>query len=92
VLLARAALDGDTSPASSGRAGVRSRWEWGDANHLVARLRKSAAELALPPGSPTTLRAIRDVLSWHPGDKLEVLRLSDPAPFVRETIDWFRRR
>lgn len=92
LLLARAALDGVTTPVSAGRDGVRSRWEWGDVNHLWARFSKSATELALPPGSPTRLRAIRDVLSWHRGDRLEVLRLSDPAPFLRETIDWLRRR
>lgn len=92
VLLARAALDGVVTPAGPGRAGVRSRWEWGDANHLWARLRKSSAELALPPGAPTTWQTIRDVLRWRRGDKLEVLRATDPGPFVRETIDWFRRR
>jgi predicted ATP-grasp superfamily ATP-dependent carboligase len=92
MLLARAALDGDITPAAGGRAGIRSRWEWGDANHVLARLRKSATELALPPGSPTRLRTIGDVLTWQRGDRLEVFRMSDLAPFLLETIDWFRRR
>lgn len=91
-LLARIALDGDTSATAVGRAGVRSRWEWGDASHLLARLRRSPATLGLPPGSPGRLRTVRDVLSWHAGDKLEVFRASDPAPFFRETIDWFLKR
>jgi hypothetical protein len=92
MLLARAALDGDTTPAPGGRVGIRSRWEWGDANHVLARLRKSATELALPPGSPTRFRTIGDVLTWHRGDRLEVFRVTDLAPFLLETVDWFRRR
>ena len=92
MLLTRVALDGDLTPSSGGRAGIRSRWEWGDASHLLARFRRSSAELGLPPGSPSRLRALRDVLTWHRGDRLEVFRWSDPAPFLRETVDWFARR
>lgn len=91
-LLARVALDNDTSPVTAGRVGVRSRWEWGDASHLLARFRRSPAALGLPPGEPGRLRALRDVLSWHRGDRLEVFRASDPAPFFCETIDWFLKR
>lgn len=92
MLLARAALDGDIASGVVGRAGVRSRWEWGDASHLLARFRRSARTLGLPPGSPGRLRTLRDVLSWHRGDQLEVFRAADPAPFIRETLDWFSRR
>jgi hypothetical protein len=34
----------------------------------------------------------RFLLLWRPGDRNEILRLSDPRPFFRETADWFRRR
>jgi predicted ATP-grasp superfamily ATP-dependent carboligase len=74
------------------REGVRSRWEWGDVNHLIARLRRSSTQLALPPGSPGRGDALLDFFHWRRGDRLEVLRMGDLGPFVRETIDWFRRR
>jgi predicted ATP-grasp superfamily ATP-dependent carboligase len=73
------------------RAGVRSRWWWGDFDHLLARMRHSPRALALPPSAPTRLQALLAFLSiWHPGDRNEILRLSDPKPFVRETLEWFR--
>jgi hypothetical protein len=70
---------------------VRSRWWWGDFDHLLARMRHSPRALALPPSAPTRLQALLAFLSiWHPGDRNEILRLSDPKPFVRETLEWFR--
>ena len=79
-------------PARVPQPGVRSRWEFGDINHLLARLRKSADELSLPPGSASLGRAVLDFFSWHRGDRLEVFRFSDPAPFFREAIEWIKRR
>ena len=80
-------------PVLQYRGGVRSRWWWGDVDHLLARLRHSAEELALPPDAPTCWQAARDFLRlWRPGDRNEVLRLDDPAPFLRETFDWFAGR
>jgi len=75
-----------------GGSGVRSRWEWGEVNHLIARLRASASALGLPPAAGGRGRALLDFLAWRRGDRLEVLRLGDPGPFVRETIDWLQRR
>jgi hypothetical protein len=31
------------------------------------------------------------LVPWRPGDRLEVFRFSDPVPFLRETIQYFRR-
>ena len=92
TLLVHHALGTTPPPVGPVRAGIRSRWEWGDVNHLLARIRKSADELALPPGSPSLRRAILDFVTWHRADRLEVLRFSDPAPFFREALDWFQRR
>ena len=62
-------------------------------DHLVARLRKSNDELALPPGSPGRFRAILDFLTlWRPADRNEVLRWDDLRPFLQETHDWLRGR
>lgn len=80
------------APVTQYRFGVRSRWWWGDVDHLLARLTKSGAVLALPPGAPGRGRAVLDFLRlWWPGDRNEVLRLGDPGPFLRETATWFQR-
>jgi predicted ATP-grasp superfamily ATP-dependent carboligase len=72
------------------RAGVRSRWWWGEVDHLLIRLRRPARGLALPPSAPSRLGALGAFLTWRPGDRNEILRLSDPRPFLRETVEWFR--
>lgn len=83
---------GAPAPVTAYRAGVRSRWWWGDVDHLLARLLRSDARLALPPGSPSRIVAVLQFLRlWWPGDRNEVFRWGDPWPAVRETIAWFRR-
>jgi predicted ATP-grasp superfamily ATP-dependent carboligase len=73
------------------RAGIRSRWWWGDFDHLLTRMRRSRVDLALPPSAPSLLRVVGDFLTlWRPGDRNEILRLDDPVPFLRETLEWFR--
>lgn len=89
-----AAMDGDPPPAVGDyRLGVRSRWWWGDVDHLLARMRHSATTLALPPDAPSRWAVARDFFTiWRRGDHNEVLRMTDPRPFVRETADWIRGR
>ena len=87
------ALGRDPGAPPDYRAGVRSRWWWGDVDHLLARLRRSRAELSLPPDAPSLGRAVAEFLvPWRQGDRSEILRLSDPLPFFRETVNWFRGR
>lgn len=84
-----AAARGDALPPSppAWRVGARLRWEWGDVDHLLIRLRRSATQLALPPGAPSRLGAIGAFLRHRPGrDRCEVMRLTDPLPFVGETL------
>ena len=90
-LLVDLALGRDPGAPPDYRAGVRSRWWWGDVDHLLARLLHSGRELDLPPGAPGRLRAVLDFLTlWRPGDRGEVFRWSDPRPAWRETRNWFR--
>lgn len=92
-LLVRAALGEQVVPVRQYRTGVRSRWWWGDVDQLLLRLRRSNADLDLPPDSGGRLAAIADFCRiWRHGDRNEILRVTDASPFVRETIDWFARR
>jgi predicted ATP-grasp superfamily ATP-dependent carboligase len=88
ALLVGCAL-GQRPARPSYRCGVRNRWWWGDVDHVVARLRHSASDLGLPEDAPSRWKVVCDFLHlWRPGDRNEVLRLDDPRPFLRETIDW----
>ncbi len=93
ALLLEAALGTPPAPVLRYRAGGRSRWWWGDVDHLLARLRRSRKELALPADAPTRWQAVLAFLTlWRPGDRSEVFRLDDPLPAIRETVNWFLRR
>ena len=92
-LLVARALGEQPEPVPGYRVGVRSRWWLGDVDHLLLRMRRSPELLALPPASPGRWAALRDFLIlWRPGDRSEILRWSDPAPAVRELIEWLSRR
>ena len=93
ALLVAAALGRRPEPVLRYRLGIRSRWWWGDVDHLLTRLRRSDEQSALLPETPSRWRAIVDFLKvWQPGDRNEVFRTSDPLPFARESIDWFLGR
>ena len=93
ALLLEAAVEGSVRPVAGYRTGVRSRWWWGDVDQLIARLRPSSADLALPPDAPSRMRSLLDFLVvWRPGDRNEILRIADPGPFARETLNWVRGR
>ena len=77
---------------TSYRAGVRSRWWWGQVDHLLSRLRRSDRDLHVAGETPSRLRVALDLLVPHAGDRSEILRRSDPAPFLRESLDWIARR
>jgi len=89
TLLVKAALEEPAAPVTEYQLGIRSRWWWGDVDQLLARLRRSDTANNLPPGSPTRLQAVLDFMRlWRPGDRSEVLRISDMRPFLRETWQW----
>jgi predicted ATP-grasp superfamily ATP-dependent carboligase len=84
---------GRPAAARSGyRAGVRGRWWWGDADHLLARLRRSRTALSLPADAPSRGAAILAFLgACARFDADAVWRWDDPRPFLTETAAWFRR-
>jgi len=84
ALLVECALGEEPASVTSYRAGVRSRWGWGEVDYvyLHTKLRPRGSSL---PGS--FISALAEVLRWSPSrDKGEILRLTDPLPFVVETL------
>jgi len=78
-------------PVNQWRVGTRSRWIWGDIDHLLTRFRHSRGDLHLPAGAPGVVQTALSVLNpFRPRQRSDVFRLSDPAPFLRETIAWIR--
>lgn len=91
ILLLRLMRGDDPEPVTRYRTGVRSRWLWGDVDHLLWILRASRATRRAHPDLPTRFGAlIRFGRPWWPGDRLEVLWLRDARPFARESLNWFR--
>jgi predicted ATP-grasp superfamily ATP-dependent carboligase len=93
-LLVEAATGRVPQPVLTYQTGVRSRWWWGDVDHLLLRLLRSRAALDLPPDAPGggRVRALWEFLRMRRGDRNEVLRRDDPRPFIRETLDWLQGR
>jgi predicted ATP-grasp superfamily ATP-dependent carboligase len=93
ALLVRCALGQPVQPPTDYRVGVRTRWFWGDVDHLYLRLRRSAAELQLEPLAPSRREAVRQFFRFRPGqDRCEVWRWRDPLPFLVETLEWLGLR
>ena len=93
TMLVKLALGNKVEPVTAYRTGVRSRWFWGDIDHLIDRLRYSPTELDLSTLAPSRLRLLLTFVAVVPGrDRFEVLDLSDPKPFVLETRRWLARR
>ena len=87
TLLVRCALGQHPPAQGSYRVGVRSRWFWGDVDHLYLRLTRSAAALQLENGRWSRLAALIDFVRFRPGrDRSEIWRWRDPAPFLLETL------
>jgi predicted ATP-grasp superfamily ATP-dependent carboligase len=81
----------DVTPVTAWETGRRSRWCWGEVDHLLTRVRHSAKALDLPAGSPGLFATALQVLTpWRPRQKCDVFRWSDPLPGWRETVSWFQ--
>jgi predicted ATP-grasp superfamily ATP-dependent carboligase len=90
ALLVARALGRAVSGPRQWPAGVRGRWYWGDVDHLITRLRRSDAALALPPDAPPRGRVFWDFIAAT-GARDQVFRFADPAPFLLESAKWLTR-
>ncbi|MEX2531210.1 MAG: ATP-grasp domain-containing protein [Gemmatimonadota bacterium] len=91
VLLAESAMGRPVTPITEYRVGLRSRWWLGDLDHLLIRLRRRTGAVDRAPELGSLLGAVaRFLIPWRPGDRSEVMRLSDPEPAYRELVQWIR--
>lgn len=93
-LLIAAALGEEVPSQLSYRIGVRSRWWWGQVDHLLNRIRRRQSVPALPPGTASTSRVLGDLLlgPFRHEDYEEILWWNDPGPFLNETVRWVSAR
>lgn len=87
-LLVAAASGEAPAPVTSYDTNVRSRWFFGDLDHVLIRLRRSAQALALPPGSPSKMATVRAFFRRDPRDRDEIRQSDDPGPFRRERAQY----
>ena len=90
LLLQCAQGDPPSSPVI-GKPGVQTRWLLGDLDQLIRRLTRPRKTFNVSPSFPGRGRAILDFLwDFRPGVHLEVLKASDPRPFLVEDGAWLR--
>jgi hypothetical protein len=79
------------TPISRWEVGQRSRWCWGEVDHLLTRLRHRPETLDLPADAQGLFATALQILTpWRPRQKSDVFRWADPLPAWRETVDWLR--
>ena len=91
-LLAELAMGGEPTPVLTYKVGVRSRWEWGDVDHLLASVLRPAVPGTAGDGTSRLEAVSNFIRGFGPGNRAEIFRREDPAPILRETLDWFLRR
>jgi predicted ATP-grasp superfamily ATP-dependent carboligase len=83
-----ACATGSPPPANvSFTPGIRTRWFWGDVDHLYLRMLKNSRALHLEGGEPSRWAVLRDFFRVRPRqDHAEIWRWRDPGPAVLETV------
>lgn len=88
ALLVACALDEPVMRPPRYEVGVRTRWFWGDVDHLYARMRRPAHRLHLDAPYPSRWQVLREFVTDGFTSLAEIERASDPAPAL---LEWSRR-
>ncbi len=83
-------LAGHTAPAPAYRAGVRSRWFWGDVDALLITLFGDRQAAGFPTFQTKLARLAGFLALWGRDLHYENPRLADLGPWWHETAAWFR--
>ena len=89
LLLARIAVGLRVEPILHYDLNVRTRWLCGDIDALLAILFKPADQLHLPDNFPSKKKYLGEFFRVRKNDlNFEVLKLSDPKPWLLEAMRW----
>jgi len=92
AMLVDTSLGQEVRPVESYRTGVRTRWWWGEVDHAIASVREASSSGGLPALASTFGGVLKELCTgWGGATRAEVWRADDPAPFLRESVDWLRR-
>ena len=67
------------------KTGIHNRWLWGDVDALLLSIFSKREKKRLGDKHPGLIGAIRDFIESRPNQRFEVLRWSDPLPWIVET-------
>lgn len=73
-------------PVLRWRLDGRLRWLRGEVEHALLRIREERPAHGERRNGKTLLRGLLPLLRWSPGDRAELLRLSDPLPFFADLV------
>ncbi len=92
-MLYRLATGGRVAPMLEYKTGLKSRWELGDLDHLLIRLRKKPEAISLPEGAPSRRKVLADFLLdfVRPTVRNQIFELTDPGPFLFELKQYIRQ-
>lgn len=91
-LVVESALGKEIEPVRDYELGIRTRWWWGEVDHLIARVKPQINSTGLGAGIRELFSASIDLLEGWSTARSEVWSWSDPGPFLRESTDWVRGR
>ena len=79
-------------PVKRYKWGIKSRWELGDLDHLLIRLKNKSPELDLPSDASPRTEVMKDFIIdfFRPSIRNEVFRPDDLRPFLYEMVQYFR--
>jgi predicted ATP-grasp superfamily ATP-dependent carboligase len=90
-LLINMAIGGKMEKSCNYRIGLKSRWELGDLDHLLLRI-KGTSRLHLAPNAPKMPCVFKDFIlnTLDPHVRNEVFRFNDPKPFAYELKQYIK--
>ncbi len=91
-LLYKMAIGEEIKGPEKYKTGIRCRWELGDLDHLLIRLRNNSNKLSLPSNAPSKASVLKDFCLdfFRPSVKNEIFQWHDPRPFFCELREYVK--
>lgn len=74
------------------KVGLKLRWELGDLDHLLIRLKKGCEQIYLRSGTPSRSQSLKNFVLdfFRPSIRNEILRIDDITPFLFEVKEYIK--